>query len=1022
MAHFHEQIHIRRIDHFLNRLAHGILLESLPIPVRFAHSTEPVPFAERLSLDFVESSEGEVWGRTWESAWFQVETVVPESWAGEYVVLQADLGGEILVCDSGGMPICGLTGGSVFSSAFSKDLYHMLPQAAGGESVELWLEATCNGLFGVHRVNPEFNPDPDKLHGHYEGQVKRLRLCRFDYDAWQLNLDANLLFELAKAMPEQTARRASLMRGLSKAVSAYEKDGMAACQHVLEGLISLRSDPAAMDLYGVGHAHIDTGWLWPVRETVRKSARTFASQIGLIDRYPGYVFGASQPQHYQMVKDNYPDLYDRIKAAVAAGSWELQGCMWVEADCNVPSGESLVRQVIHGKNFFMDEFGTEVKNLWLPDVFGYSANLPQILSRAGVDYFLTQKLSWSKYNRFPHKTFIWEGIDGSRVLAHFPPEDTYNSWVSPGQLREAEAKNPERGIVGEGLSLFGIGNGGGGPKEEHVERALRARDLNGIPRFHMGHAQPVLERLAGLSDELDTWVGELYLEVHRGTLTTQAKTKKLMRRVEEALRAAEMLWAAADLEEYPRQTFDRLWKKVLINQFHDILPGSSIHMVYERTEQELADVIGECRTLSREAGEKLFPADPDKLVLFNPSSTPFADTWELPDGWTRALARGTPVAVQAEDGTCRAAVCVPAQSFLELQRTGGECPSVERQDSPEGGVLENDRVKYTFDAAMCLVSAFDKEAGRELIAPGEAGNVLALYEDRPHHFDAWDVDEYYEDCLLEQALVRSVESIGGPVRQGLRAAMSIGESTIEQTVWLRPDSKRLDFVTNVDWRERHKMLRVAFTTSIRAQSATSEVQYGHINRRNNRNTYWDHATFEAVAHRWIDISESDYGFALLNDCKYGHKALGGTLDLNLLRSPAEPDPVADVGKHTFTYSILPHVGILQDSGVFAEASMLNQGLTAIPGRAGADVRLPVVVEGDGVEMSVLKRAEKENCRVVRVVEILGRHTTVVLTAADPAARIVPTDLMEWRDRDDDSQAGRLEIALSPFEIATFKLK
>ncbi len=1017
MAHFHEQIHQDRINGFRQRLAAGILLERLPIPVRYAHSVEPVPFARRLELEYCDGQEGQVWGRTWESAWFQVSCTVPPSWAGAYVVLQAELGGEILVVEADGTPLCGLTSGSVFDTMYSKDLVHLLPTCQGGERLELWLEAASNGLFGIHRVDPDRNDDPARLHGHFESRINRLRLCRFDHDRWQLYLDVDVLFDLAKAMPADSVRRSRLFHGLSAAVDAYATGGVEACRERLKPLLAVPSDPGTMDLYGVGHAHIDTGWLWPVRETIRKSARTFASQIGLIERYPGYVFGASQPQHYAMVKEHYPALYEKIKQAVAAGAWELQGGMWVEADCNVPSGESLVRQILHGKNFFRDEFGVEVKNLWLPDVFGYSANLPQILARSGIDYFLTQKLSWSKYNRFPHKTFRWEGIDGSQVLAHFPPEDTYNSNVNGSELRRVEGMNFERAVVNEGVSLFGIGNGGGGPKEEHVEHALRLRDLNGVPRYHLAPTQPVLEKLAAYGDALPTWVGELYLEVHRGTLTTQARTKRLNRRAEEALRAAEMLAAAAGVAAYPLTTFDQLWKKFLINQFHDILPGSSIHVVYENTERELQEVIDACQLLGRQAAERLLGPDPQALTLFNPSSSELREVVALPTGWEGATLAGQPLATQIEGDQCLAAIAVPAASFVELRRGTA---AFTAKVAP-GMVLENDLIRYEFDANLQLTAAFDKQANRQILAPGEAGNLLSLYEDRPHSWDAWDVDEYYQNTRLETAKAKKIERLAGPVRQGLRATLTIGQSTIRQSVWLASQGKRLDFQTEVDWQERHKMLRVAFPTAMRSETAAFEVQYGHLRRTTHRNTYWDHACFEAVGHRWADISAPDYGVALLNDSKYGHKVLGGTLDLNLLRSSTDPDPLADQGGQQFTYSLLPHLGNLPTGEIRAAAAGLNQGLVRLDGLAAGSAALPLTVQGDGLELAVLKRGEKDNCLVARVVETRGARTRGQLNCANPAARIVPTNLVEWEDHPEAGGAGTLALDLAPFEIATFKL-
>ncbi|MGI6496109.1 MAG: alpha-mannosidase [Kiritimatiellia bacterium] len=1028
MSHFHLNLHEDRIAEVLKRLPHEILLEHIPFDAVCAVTPEPVPYSIRESLAYAPIAEGGRWGDVWDCGWFRLTAKVPKSWKGSYVVARLDFGGEALVYDENGDPKVGLTNGSVFDGHYHKDIAHLIPCCKGGEAVDLWVETGANALFGADIVaDPAWLDDPSKMHGTYDGSVRACRLCRFDHGKWQLWLDLSVLFDLAKALPDTSARRYSLVRGMGKALDKLPGEGAAACRAALKPLFDVKSDPAAPDVWGVGHAHIDTAWLWPMRETVRKCARTFSSQIGLIERYPGYVFGASQAQHYAFAKHCYPGLYEKIQKAVADGSWEIQGGMWVEADCNLIGGESMVRQFLHGKNFFRDEFGVDVKNLWLPDVFGYSANLPQILRKAGMDFFLTQKLSWNVYNKMPHNTFFWRGIDGSEVLAHFPPEDDYNSCALPSQLRRHETNNRERGLVQDTLCLFGIGNGGGGPKEEHVERALRMRDLNGVPRFHLGKAQPILEKMAALGDELDTWNGELYFELHRGTLTTQAAIKRWNRRAEEALRSAEMLCASVRPQDYPIDVFDRLWKTVLVNQFHDILPGSSIHRVYVEAEAQLRKVVDEARELRGAAARKLLAADAGSTTFFNPSSTPFAGAVALPEGWKGATCAtsGKALPSQDEGGETTAWIEVPPHSFATL-RKGRPARAAAAKAKPEEGerfVLENDVVRYAFDDRLQLVAAFDKLAGRDILAAGETGNRLELFEDHPHCYDAWDIDEYYRSMRLDTAHVVSVQAIGTPaVRTGLEAEIRIGGSTLRQRIWLGRDGRRLDFATEADWKESHRLLRVAFPVSVEAPEASFEIQYGIVRRATHDNTMWQYAQFEGVGHRFADLSCRTYGVALLNDSKYGYRVKGHELSLSLLRSPTSPDPVADKGDHhRFTYSLLPHPGDLADSDVFANAAVINQGVERFDGLAPKKTtRLPVSLEGEGIELAVLKRAEKTDDLVVRLVETRGTGATGLLRTANARAAVTPVDLMEWNDLGAATQ-GKVALAFTPFEIKTFRI-
>ncbi len=1028
MSHFYPEIHMDRLQEVVKRLPKEIVTDSVPLTAVFAVTPEPVPFAKRRALTYRPIREGDTWGKTWDCGWFRLRGRVPASWKGAYVTARLDFAGEALVFDGKGDPIVGLTNGSVFDSSFSKDTMHLLPKCKGGEAVDLWVETGANGMFGVSRCgDPAWAEDKSTIHGTHHGRVVSIRLCRFDYEKWQLWIDLQVFEFLLKPLPEKSARRMQVLRGVSKALDVYATQGTRACRAALQPVFAVCSDPATVDVYGVGHAHIDTAWLWPFRETIRKCGRTFASQIGLIKRYPGYVFGASQAQLYAYTKQYYPTLYAKIKRAVAAGRWEVQGGMWVEADCNLIGGESLVRQFVHGKNFFRDEFGVDVKNLWLPDVFGYSGNLPQILQKAGMQYFLTQKLSWNRYNKFPHNTFIWRGIDGSEVLAHFPPEDSYNSSVLPDSLCKHETNNQERGLVRESICLFGMGDGGGGPKEEHIERGLRLRDLNGSPRFHFSPTQPVLEKIAAYWPDLSTWCGELYFEYHRGTLTTQAAVKRWNRRAEEALRAAEMVCASAGLDTYPTAEFDRLWKETLVNQFHDIIPGSSIHRVYEETIPMLQGVVRRARELEEKAARRMLTNAKNALTVFNPSTEGFASPVKLPVGWDKVTTSdGEPVPVQREAGGVVAWVQAPGQRFVTLSRGVGRARRVV--SAPASGrhalVLENAQVRYEFDAGLRLTRAFDKEVGLEVVPAGEPGNLLSLFDDHPHTYDAWDIDEYYRSQRLAAPRVASIERVVGEVRRGLQAVLHVGEaSTIRQQIWLGREGKRLDFVTEVDWRERHKFLRVAFPTTIRTEKASSEIQYGFVQRSTTDNTKWEYAQFECVAHRYADLSRHDYGVALLNDSKYGYRVKGHALELSLLRAPTEPDPVADIGQQSFTYSFLPHVGDLTNSDVRAHAAAINQGVDLFPGLAAREaVTLPVTLTGEGIELAVLKRAENDDSLIVRVVETRGQLAQGELACANPRARIIPTDLLEWHDQPRAGATGRMPLALRPFEIRTFRVR
>jgi alpha-mannosidase len=950
-------------------------------------------------------------------------------------VARLELGGEGLVFDREGVPLQGLSTGSIFDASFLRERFPLFETCRGGEEVELWVEAAAQELFGMHLLPEPARDDPER-YGGYEARLNRVRLSVFRREVWQLSLDARVLLDTLKALPESSVRRARILHTLTRAAELYGDGsaGVEAARALLHPELARPASSSDLLTTAVGHAHIDTAWLWPLKESIRKTGRSFASQLRLLERYPEYVFGASAAQHYLFAKQHYPALYEQLKAMVKKGRWEVLGAGWVESDCNLAGGESLVRQILYGKQFFAAELGVEPRILWLPDTFGFPASLPQIMARSGVPYFLTVKISWNQFNRFPHHSFRWRGIDGSEVLAHFPPSGDYNATMSPAPLIKAQQAFEEKDRLEEFLTAFGIGDGGGGPKEEHIELGLRQRSLEGCPQVRFGGAHAFFERLAQKRDLLATWSGPLYLELHRATFTTQGRNKRYNRRLELALREVEMLYACLPLKHYPAQELLRLWRELLVLQFHDVLPGSGIHRVYEDSLRSYEELEAAVERLRGQAASLLLRQNEESLTFVNTLSSELTAAVTLPERWSGqgALSEaGEQLPSQQEEGRTVLLVRVAPLSALTVRRGGSPGPAAPAgaAGKPADLTLENERIRYRFSERGTLDSAFDKELQREMLAGEGKGNVLSLYHDLPLQWDAWDVDLFYERQLLEQArLTGWRRSARGPVRAGLELQLEAGASTIRQRVLLRAGSKRLDFETEVDWKERRKMLRVSFTVDVLAEQAAFDIQYGTVRRSTRRNTSWETAQFEVPAHRFADLSQGDCGAALLSDCKYGYRVQDNLLDLNLLRSPVNPDPDADLGRHVFTYSFLPHAGDLSASEVFAEAAALNQGVALFDGLAAgsaAGFAFPCRLSGEGVVTEVLKKSENGESLILRAYETRGREARAELRLADPGTKVWETDLMEREERSlsEGVKDGEASISLRfrPYQIRTFKL-
>lgn len=1003
----------KRSGLFRDRLYNAFLTDTRKLAADCYVSSEPVKFCDRLCLEKRAIREGERYGKRWDNAWFHLTGDIPSEWLGKPVWVRLNLGGEILIFNDDGVPVFGLTNHSVYNAYYLKEHYEIIPSADADSKVDFWCEVCANGLFG----------EEEKI--DTDGKVILMEYGVYDDEMFQLWDDVAVLTSLLESYENPCSRKYQIADALEKAEGIFgdEPENAAAAREVLKKQLSFRAADSELTTTAIGHAHIDVGWLWAVRESIRKSARTFASQLDNIERYPEYIFGASQPQLYLFIKENYPELFEKIKAQVKAGRWECQGGMWVEADCNIISGESMIRQFIHGKNFFRDEFGVDVKNLWIPDVFGYSAAMPQIIKKCGCDHFLTQKISWSQFNKFPFHTFMWEGIDGSRILTHFPPEDCYNSNLDPKNLIYARNNFSEVSLLPEFMTLAGIGDGGGGPSMRHIENARRSANLEGVPKVKFGKADDFFKRLEKYIPQLPKWVGELYLELHRGTLTTQSRTKRNNRKCEELLAATEFIYSCLPADRYPAEELDKMWKTLLCNQFHDIIPGSSVRQVYTVTEKEHADIIAKCEELISNAGAILSDNDDDTITLINTLGYDVEQVITLPDSWIGHSVTdcgGSVLETQCGNGKALCLVNVPAAGTRVIKR-GGKCGCTSG-DTDGKLVLENDLIRYEFNSDAVLLSAYDKESERELIRNG--ANRLAVYVDRPANWDAWDIDHTYLKTPAENARGISAEKIeDGSLRQTLAFELAVGKSSkLRQEIRLCRNSKQLDFVTEADWSESHRMLRVSFQTCINAVEATCDIQYGKTMRPTHTNTSWDFARFEVASHRYVDISDADGGAALLNDCKYGYHLENDTLDLALLRSPKYPDYAADMGSHKFTYSFLPHAGSLVESNVMSRAAQLNRELIILPGKV--DIAIPFTLsDAANVTLGTVKKAEKSDDLIIRLVETDGRNGCIKLQLKEKSD-ICECDMLEWNDTDKVivNDANTVELLFKPFEIKTLRVK
>ena len=767
---------------------------------------------------------------------------------------------------------------------------------------------------------------------------------------------------------------------------------------------------------------------------------------------------SSQPQLYKYVKKNAPDVYEQIKERVKEGRWEPDGGMFVEADCNIASGEALVRQFVHGQRFFKEEFGVDNEILWLPDVFGYSAALPQILQKCGIPYFMTTKISWNEFNKMPYDTFEWEGIDGSRVLTHFVPTrdynkaaveggtetehfTTYNGYINPSQMKGAWARYSQKYLNEEVLCSFGFGDGGGGPTKDMLENQRRlAKGLPGMPRTKMSTAKEffhVLDKHVTDKKYLPTWVGELYLEYHRGTYTSMARNKKFNRKAEFAYQNEEM-YAMLDAQTaggaYPEKELHEGWEVILRNQFHDILPGSSIKEVYDDSKAEYEGIFAENKALTDAtlahiaAGVK---APKHSMVVYNPNSAAAYDlvTFTVPEGMGEpAVYDGkTKLAVQkTADGTyVFFAAGVPGKgykTYIVKEEAADATPSMEVSTE----VMENEYFKVEYNEKGQFAKIYDKKADRDILKPGKAGNVIVSYEDRPHNYDAWDVNNYYTEKSWDIDQVSAMEVVeNGPVRACVKVERKYLDSTITQFIYLYHDIPRIDIKNVIDWKEHQIFVKDYFPIDVHTNEATFDIQYGNVKRDTHDNTSWDFAKFEVCHHKWMDVSEDGYGVSMLNDCKYGVGVRNGVIGMSMLKSAIHPNPEADKELHEFTYSIYPHQGGWREAGTVKQAYQINNPLTYSWKENEGGTLAPeyslVSSDKDNAVIEVVKKAEDSDAVIVRLYECYNRRTPVTLIFGKELTSVVECNMMEEGADPVEFTGNQATFEMKPYEIKTLKV-
>lgn len=989
--------------------------------------------------DYVPMPAGTDWGKEWQYAWMRGKIELPEAAQGHRIVMDLNPGGESTIFVNGqefgacraawvNIPHHFYVDQTLTGDAKPGECFDLMVEVYAGHFVPQSSLGGCST--GPVRPGDYLPPDPEKPR-------TRVGVSTFGIwheSAYQLWLDVQMLREIME-MGDQNSLRTEeieeMLRQFTLTVDFEQpreerlKDYELA-RGLLRPAMEAQNGTIAPDIYAIGNAHLDVAWLWPLQETERKTARTFAQQLRLMDEYPEYKFAQSQPHLYWMCMQRYPKLYERIKQKIREGQWIADGAMWVEPDTNMASGESLIRQLVHGKRFYQQEFGVDCRLLWLPDTFGYTAALPQILKGCGVDYLTTQKIFWT-YNgsdQFPYHYFTWQGMDGSEIKSFLHME--YESKVNAATIMDKWNHRVQRKNLDAFLLPFGYGDGGGGPTRDDVEQILREKDIQGVPRVHFDSPVVFFEDMEKKNLPENRYVGELYFQCHRGTYTSQASVKWGNRKSELALRETEFWASAASVlkgAKYPLECLDALWKDVLLNQFHDILPGSSIARVYKEASKLYDHVLSESGDLANQA-RGVFVDSEKGVTVYNSLSWERQAVVQLPEEYRAGAldSSGNKISTQPTEQGALALVTVPACGFISLTPCPVESPmsGVTVARTEDGIVMENRLLRVEIGSAGEIRSLLDKETGHQRIS-GPA-NVLKMFKDVPRKFDAWDIDSMYEMSPVElsQETQQSIE-LEGPLKCTVCVKRQLHDSLMVQKISLEAESRRVNFETEIQWNEMHKLLKVSFPTGIRAEQAYNEMQFGYVERPTHRSRPYDADRFEVCNHRYTALCDMNQGAAVLNESKYGVSMMGDAIELTLLRAATCPEMRADNGIQNFTYSYYVYNGTFLESDVVRQGYEVNVPVSVERGTAGTASLFSV--DKSNVILETVKAAEDgSGDLIVRLYECKRADTDAVVTVNLPYQKAVLCDMLENPTEEVETNGNELSLHFHTFEVKTLRLQ
>lgn len=982
---------------------------------------------------------GERWSGRDRYLWLRKTMSVPKAWEGKKIVGIFDFGSTGGGNNSGfesmlyieGKPYQGVD--SNHKEAFFDSNY-------AGKDLELVFRL-WSGLEGGG------NPTPQ------EHRINRADLAWLDEKVDDLFFMTRVILETLKVLNEFDPVVPQLRMALDKAYKLIDwsypgseafYESVRAADDLLNELIDSMDKNSLVKVKCVGHTHIDVAWLWRLKHTREKCARSFSTVLRLMEQYPEYTFLQTQPQLYEYIKEDHPEMFEKIKAKVKEGNWEADGGMWVEADCNLTSGESLTRQILLGGKFFREELGQEIKYLWLPDVFGYSWALPQILKKSGIPMFMTTKISWNQYNRMPHDTFKWRGMDGSEVLTHFitAPEPwsqpgswfyTYNGHLTPKIVKGVYDAYSDKNLTDELLISFGYGDGGGGVNRDMLEYRRRVDKMPGLPSLETSKAadyfKDLREKVENTDEYVHTWDGELYLEYHRGTYTSQAYNKKMNRYLENYYRNVEWLTAMdainkGDIKEAKQDELTEGWKIILTHQFHDIIPGSSINEVYKDSHVNYEKAEAIAKEIEQSVFTNIMGAEESTWTVINNTNwnrSDYAHIVTEAKGQFVDEAGNVLKAQETHNGYVVYVDNIPAMGWKVIKLVDNTSNSVENNTNVftfADGIIETPFYHVELNEAGHMTSLVDKKADRQVLAKGAKANVIQMFEDKPLAHEAWDIDIYYQEKMREVTdLTRMEVTEKGPLHMVVRLEWNYMNTKIKQDMTFYVEDKRIDFKTWVDFRERKQLMKVAFPVDIRSTYATYDVQYGNVQRPTHWNTSWDWARFETVAHKWVDLSERNYGVSLMNDCKYGHDIKNNVIRLTLLKSATHPDTEQDQGEHEFTYSLLPHEGSWVDADTEIRAYYLNNPLKVEAGKAKEDAYSFLNIDNKYIEVDAVKRSEDGKTLVIRCHEYTGGKQKATITLDAKVKGWQESNLME-KPEGDHFTSETITLEFGPYEVKT----